>query len=743
MNHAIESDFPFEKIDEIAEIESYRKEIYRPMFHIHKWWAKRLGSVFRSIVSGSLSENGWRDFHDYQNYSGKVVLDPFMGSGTTLGEAAKLGANVIGCDVNPVSTFIVRQALTRVNLKTLESEFRAIERDVKEEILSYYTTKVPTSGTPTPALYFFWVKTVKTPSGEEIPLFSSYVFSKNAYPSNKPESQIWCPSCEDVFIGMYNSTSETCSSCSHKFNPQDAPAKGAKVYDKAGNEYKIIDLVSQSCQPPKHKLYSIMALNEKGKKVYIKPTSFDHRQLNRAGEKLHQLEHELPLPTMEVRTGHNTNQAKRYNYNYWRDFFNDRQLLCLGLLLRRILQIENCVIRDHFVCLFSGSLEFNNLFCSFKGEGTGAVRHIFSNHILKPERTPLENSVWGVPGKSSGTFCTLFKSRLIKAKTYLDEPFEIFIDKSGVKRFSKKIACSDAINVNVATDWETFSQSTKGALVLNGDSSKLAIPDNSVDVVVTDPPYFDFVHYSELSDFFYAWLSRALGGKYEYLSRQNSSHENEVQDKDNENFSKKISSIFSECNRVLRNEGLMCFSYHHSTIDGWMAIYNAITQAGFDIMAAHPVKAEMSVASPKSAAKDPINLDAILVCKKQVESPKVVNIRYELRKRYKNLMLRFEAIGRKLSGGDRFVIACSQALSMASIARMDSKEARELVNWAADMCSKKPSAPLGQFVRSVPNYSVNATLSTNKKVHRAPATRNKTENPVGGCVSQRPQRAHA
>lgn len=693
MNRAIEFDFPFEKIDEIAEIESYRKEINRPIYHIHKWWAKRLGSVFRSIISGSLSENGWHDFHEYQDYTGKVVLDPFMGSGTTLGEAAKLGANVIGCDVNPVSTFLVRQALTRVNIKALETEFIAIERDVKEEIQSYYTTKVPTSDTSTPALYYFWVKTIKTPHGEEIPLFSSYVFSKNAYPSKKPKSQIWCPSCESVFEGIYNSINETCPTCSQKFNPQDGTTKGTKVYDKAGNEYKIKNLVTKSDQPPNHKLYAIMALNENGKKVYIKPTSFDHEQFKRAGEKLNQLKHELPLPTMKVRAGHNTNQARGYNYNYWSDFFNDRQLLCLGLLLRRILQIKNSVIRDHFVCLFSGSLEFNNLFCSFKGEGTGAVRHMFSNHILKPERTPLENSVWGIPGKSSGTFSTLFKSRLIKAKTYLDEPFEIFIDKNGTKRSSKKITCSNAINVNVVTDWESFSQSKKGALVLNGDSSKLPIPDNSVDVVVTDPPYFDFIHYSELSDFFYAWLSKALGGEYEYLSRQDSSHQNEVQDKDNENFSRKINSIFSECNRVLKDEGLMCFSYHHSTIDGWMAIYNAVTKAGFDIVAAHPVKAEMSVASPKSATKNPINLDAILVCKKEVEPPKIGNIRDELIKRFDNYVFRFEAIGRKLSQGDRFVIACSQALSMASIARLDSIEANNLVNWAVSICcNNKPVA---------------------------------------------------
>lgn len=689
MKYVIENYFPFEEIDPIAEIESYRKEIYRPIYHIHKWWAKRLGSVFRSIVSGAMNEGEWKDFHEFQNHSGKIVLDPFMGSGTTLGEAAKLGASVIGCDVNPVSAFLVTQALTQINLNSLETEYKAIERDVKDEISSYYTTMVPGASKPTPALYYFWVKIVTTPEGEEIPLFTSYVFSKNAYPSKKPDSQIWCPSCESVIVGRYNCIEIECPCCSHNFNPQNGRAKGAKVLDTKGTEYKIKNLVASFENPPKHKLYAVMALNEAGEKVYIKPTRYDYDILEDAKVRLDSIEGELPLPTMEVRPGYNTNQAREYNYKYWRDFFNSRQLLCLGLLLRRILKIEDKAIRDHLVCLFSGTLEFNNLFCSFKGEGTGAVRHMFSNHILKPERTPLENTVWGIPGKSSGTFSTLYRSRLIKAKTYLDEPFEIQIDDNSSTLKSKKIVCSDPLRVKITQFWEDFNSATQGALILNGDSSSLPIPNSSVDAVVTDPPYFDFVHYSELSDFFYAWLSKALGGEYSYLDRKDSSHENEVQDRDNENFTRKICNIFKECNRVLKDDGLLCFSYHHSTIDGWMAIYNAITDAGFDIVAAHPVKAEMAVASPKSAAKEPINLDAILVCKKEVSAPEISNPEMEVLKRFNSYVSRFESIGRKLSAGDRFVIACSQAISVASINRMDRETAIAFLEKAHKKCSNK------------------------------------------------------
>lgn len=674
----IENDFPFEVIDPIAENESYRKEINRPIYHIHKWWAKRLGSVFRSIVSGSLAQNVWPDFHTNQNYKNLVVLDPFMGSGTTLGEAAKLGAKVIGCDVNPVSTFLVRQALTHLDTNELTCTFNAIEADVRDEILNYYTTMVPGSNQPTQALYYFWVKVVTTPTGEEIPLLSSYVFSKNAYSKKKPEAQILCSTCGAVFQDRFDSTESVCPNCNAYFNPQKGPVERTTVTDSQGVKHKIKSLINANNEAPKHRLYAIMALNADGEKVYITPTQYDFDLLEQASVRLVEIEEDLPLPTMEVRPGHNTNQARGYNYYTWRDFFNDRQLLTLGILLHRILQIEEQSIRDHFVCLFSGTLEFNNLFCSFKGEGTGAVRHMFSNHILKPERTPLENTVWGVDGKSSGSFSGLFKSRLLKAKKYLDEPFEIVIKEVDGKKKSSKLVCSDPIDHVLCTNYEQFTQYDRAALVLNGDSSDLPIPSNSVDAVVTDPPYFDFVHYSELSDFFYAWLSNALGEQYDYLARDSSAHENEVQDNDNERFAAKIQTIFEECHRVLVNEGLMSFSYHHSTIDGWMAVYGAVTQAGFNIVAAHPVKAEMSVATPKNLSKEPINLDAILVCKKGLLVPAITNASNEIAHRFSKYVARFEDVERTLSLGDKFVIVCSTALSVASCLQMSKQQAREL-----------------------------------------------------------------
>ena len=661
---SIERDFPIVEVSQVAEQESWRKEINRPIYHIHKWWATRLGSVFRAIIISALSRppsETWKCFYDHHRFVGKVVLDPFMGSGTTLGEATKLGAKAIGCDINPVSSFLVRQAFTRVSESQLRSAFGRLESTAAPEIRHYYQTRDPRSGELIPVLYFFWVKTVATPDGETVPLLARYVFSQDAYPKKRPRAQIVCPHCWGVIEDRYDAADLECPHCLRRFNPQEGPASGQYVTTKAGNRYRIKDLLPADGSPPPHRLYAMLALRPDGEKVYLPARNEDLALLAEAEARL-QTE-ALPLPTLAVRSGHNTDQARGYNYTHWRDFFNGRQLLCLGLLLRAILKIEDEAIQEQMLCLFSSTLEFNNLFCSFKGEGTGAVRHMFSNHILKPERTPLENSVWGTE-KSSGTFSTLFESRLIRAKRYLDHPFEVAFedDLLGRRTGSRKIVASDPIRAQRVESWEELRATDRGLMILNGDSSRLPVPDASVDAVITDPPYFDFVHYSELSDFFFAWLSPVLKSRYPWFSRADSSDKGEVQHKDPRVFARQLASVFSECCRVLKDDGVLAFTFHHSRPEGWAAIYESVTSAGLAVVAAHPVHAELRAASPKAAAKDPISLDAILVCKKRAAVSAPQFDQRTIINRSAALANKLQAAGMSISTADRFVILASQTL---------------------------------------------------------------------------------
>ena len=221
---------------------------------------------------------------------------------------------------------------------------------------------------------------------------------------------------------------------------------------------------------------------------------------------------------------------------------------------------------------------------------------------------------------------------------------------------------SDPIRANRVQSWHDLITTDRGLLILNGDSSRLPVPDASVDAVVTDPPYFDFVHYSELSDFFFAWLSPVLKARYPWFSRPDSSDKGEVQHKDPRVFAKQLASVFSECRRVLKDDGVLAFSFHHSRPEGWAAIYEAITSAGFSVVAAHPVHAELRAASPKTAAKDPISLDAILVCRKRYQGkPAILDMHAAIRES-ELLAKRLQDAGMLISAADRYVILASQML---------------------------------------------------------------------------------
>ena len=213
--------FPFEVISDVAEAESWRKEINRPLYHIHKWWAQRLGTVFRAIVIGTFSPSGTDvldAFYRPLSIKGSTVFDPFMGSGTTIGEAVKLGVRAIGRDINPVAHFIVRNALTYHDRKAVFDTFREIEHDVADEIRGYYKTTLP-DGTIADVLYYFWVKQINCPAcGKAVDLFSSRIFAKHAYPQRHPNAMASCPSCGVINAVRYDAKEAICSGCASAFN---------------------------------------------------------------------------------------------------------------------------------------------------------------------------------------------------------------------------------------------------------------------------------------------------------------------------------------------------------------------------------------------------------------------------------------------------------------------------------------------------------------------------------------------
>ena len=647
-------DFAFEFLSRLGERESWRKEIHRPVYHIHKWWAKRLGTVFRGILLGcALDEDAYlpQCFYQRHAFSNLTVFDPFMGSGTTIGEAHKLGFRALGRDINPVAVNAVRVAMGPLDRRRIRQAFEELSEGIGETIRALYRSR-DSRDRECDVLYYFWVMQAACPHcGRNDDLFSSYIIARNARPDKNANVQILCPSCGHILPGSLGQDTVACGVCGHAFHPEQGNVKGRTAACRAcGGDFAIAHAIGG--KRPSYRLYGKLVLRKDGEKEYLVPSVNDIEAYADCSRRLQAgvESGDITIPNLVLHDGHNTSQAMRYGFLAWRDFFNDRQLLAISLLRSAIVDVAADVsTRNALLTLFSGVLEFNNVFASYKGEGTGAVRHMFSHHILKPERTHIEANVWGTP-KSSGSFSNLFRSRVLRAIDYREAPTEVNGTGSAIGR-----VCSLPFAGELHSWGEPMPP--RAIAISCGDSSSTGLADNSIDLVVTDPPFFDNVHYSELADFFFAWQQLPT-----IASAKSTRNDCEVQDSNAMLFAQKLQAVFHECHRVLKAEGLLVFTYHHSRNDGWAALATAIFGAGFVVVNSHPVKSEMSVATPKSHTKEPIQLDIIVVCRKAneiwqlvVADAAVASARAKMR--------RLQDAGFHLSRNDRKIVLFGQLLT--------------------------------------------------------------------------------
>jgi adenine-specific DNA methylase len=166
-------------------------------------------------------------------------------------------------------------------------------------------------------------------------------------------------------------------------------------------------------------------------------------------------------------------------------------------------------------------------------------------------------------------------------------------------------------------------------MLFAGDSAHLPdIPDRSVDLVVTDPPYFDSIHYSELSNFFYVWLHVLVDHAYfeaEHVPTEQEAIVNTNMNKGEKEYTELLTSVFRESERVLKDDGRLIFTFHHTKWRAWWTVLTAIVGSGFRVADYFPVMSEYKV-NPHIRNKQSLDMDLVLICQKREVNSEVLSL---------------------------------------------------------------------------------------------------------------------
>jgi SAM-dependent methyltransferase len=119
----------------------------------------------------------------------------------------------------------------------------------------------------------------------------------------------------------------------------------------------------------------------------------------------------------------------------------------------------------------------------------------------------------------------------------------------------------------------------------------MELPDDCVEVVVTDPPYGSNVQYGELCHFWLVWLKDRLPFKSKFFDLTEEVVVHRKQDKSTgysknfDDYRMGLTEIYTECHRVLKQDGVLVFTFNNRNPDAWFAVIKAAIDSGFDLEA--------------------------------------------------------------------------------------------------------------------------------------------------------------
>lgn len=334
-----------------------------------------------------------------------------------------------------------------------------------------------------------------------------------------------------------------------------------------------------------------------------------------------------------------------YGLEHWSDLFNERQKLSATLFIEKIREAHK---------LMSSNPDFDKaivLYLSFAID-----RMLDYNSTLQ----------------------TWSNTRETLGHTFTRQALQFTWDYTEGNPFSQATGDWESaigwITLAIEHTSSIYSGSNYVPVVTQSSATKLSYPDSYFDAILTDPPYYDNVPYSHLSDFFYVWLKRSVGHLFPDLFStpvspksqevvQDRKHSRSEDPKTKAFFEKMLTKAFQEIYRILRPSGIAVIVYAHKSTDGWETVINALLDSNLVVTSAWPINTEMQ-ARLNATETASLASSIYIVARKMPRQPTGFynDVRAELTQHLDAKLHRLWEEG--IGGGDFFIAAIGSAIEV-------------------------------------------------------------------------------
>jgi putative DNA methylase len=687
----IEADFPLREVSEHSAREKNIRHGHISTLHI--WWARRPLAASRTTALAALipdspdqreqllrliaqlapwevvSRNDAGGQHLLgrarelirQAYSGRApkVLDPFAGGGSIPLEALRLGCETYALDYNPVAVLILKAVLEfpqRYGQKLLEGVITWgiwVMEKARQELDCFYPAD-PDGSIP---VGYIWARTLPCQSpacGAEIPLM------RQTWLAKKDKRKIALKLIPDHKARRVEVEIVGADGRSIDFDPEEGTVSRAHVRcPLCGGT--IDDETTRRLFREGKSGQRLMAVvlhhpNRPGK-TYRLPTERDLAAFRAAEAALVRARHRLtqdwgmdPVPDEPLPYDPRNIWITPYfpdDLQKFGSLFNPRQKLALITFAEKVRQAHAHLLAQgaepefakavatYLALAVSKIADYCSTLCQWRNN-LETVGHTFSRQALPMLWDYVEgNSITGASGTAEGSLDWIV----------------------GVLAHLTSIPCANPQSAS--------------ATVVHATATALPWPDNFFDAVLTDPPYYDNVNYSALSDFFYVWLKRTVGDLYPELFATPLTPKSEeiVQDPNRQGgreaarafFEQMLTQAFREIRRVLKPDGIAVIVFAHKTTEAWETVINALLEAGLYMTASWPIHTEMQA---RLNAQETASLASsiYMVCRKRTTSEvgEYPTVRKEIEARVRQKLTQFWAEG--IRGADFFMSAIGPAV---------------------------------------------------------------------------------